>query len=73
MKTKRIADGHYAIVGTTLDIVRGDPPRYRHPQEWWVVERETDNVLLMAHGKWQAADRIGTILKACGAAVPGVK
>jgi len=73
MKTKKIADGHYAVVGTLLDIVRGDPPKYRNPQEWWVIKRDTDNDVLLAYSKGEALFKIEEVLIACGAAVPGGK
>ena len=65
LKTRKLAEGRYAIVGTRLIVQRGDPPRYREQQEWFLMLDDDDNtVLLIAFGKAQAVDRVEMILAA---------
>ena len=65
MKTTKLADGVYQIVGTDLVIERGDPPRYRQPQEWLLVPSfARHQILLIGYGKANVVSRVEMILAA---------
>lgn len=45
---------------TPICIIKGDPPRYREPQEWYVIH-DTEEFLFTAKGLEHAMSRLAII------------
>jgi hypothetical protein len=69
LKTRKIADGNYEIVGTSLVVSRDEAPRYGYPQEWSIVTRQQPEVpLLTGKSKSHALGCLLALLEGCSKA-----
>lgn len=73
--TKKISNGRYAVLAdgkqTTIITERGNPPKYRNPQEWSIgVLRGEDDIAWLTHDQIGLSGSVHTVSMLLNAGLP---